>query len=303
MMPMLAADAASGHRSRPSSVTVLIRWSEEVSTSASGYCCGQEGDGRAGEMGRLATDLSSAGEGSPSSHTAAAPRRPLLQPSNRQPARSAHLLHVRDGVAQPHCVHIRDEDIKTHFGEGIDEVDLVRVNDKEARRGRSGCCLRVPDAGGACAALQCSSPPAPGPGPRPWPPVASPPVASPTFSRPILWKVGEPQPKSSRVRPEAMEKAGTFFSSKNSSSLSSIAPAAAVQLGSAQQSGQWCRRQASASTGSARSRQAAASWQQRACQQQARTDDEGGAAGGAQVLHPVHHKVLCGREGGSRAGR
>lgn len=38
MIPMLAADPASGHRSRPSSVVVADSWSEEVKTSALGNC-------------------------------------------------------------------------------------------------------------------------------------------------------------------------------------------------------------------------------------------------------------------------
>lgn len=38
---MLAADPASGQRSRPMPVLVGVRWSEEVRMSASGYCSAQ----------------------------------------------------------------------------------------------------------------------------------------------------------------------------------------------------------------------------------------------------------------------
>jgi hypothetical protein len=44
------------------------------------------------------------------------------------------------------------------------------------------------------------------------------------FSRPILWNVLVPHPKSSVVSPLDIEKVGTFLATRYSSSLSSMAP-------------------------------------------------------------------------------
>ena len=122
IIPMLPAEPQQPSFSSPSSSTVLARQSDEKSTSALGYCgCGAS---RGTAVGRCAGALR---RGTRPGRQA---RRAQLSHWSRLSATrpAAHLLHVWDRVARPDGVHVRDQRVKPHVGERVDQVDLLAAH-------------------------------------------------------------------------------------------------------------------------------------------------------------------------------
>lgn len=158
-MPMLAAEAACGHRSSPSSSTVLDRWSLEVRMSASGYC---RGGSRSCVGGRYQDRACCACKGChaalpasdrPRHSTWCTPHLPRHSTwCTPHPPTSPHLLHVRQRVAQPHGVHIWRAN-----GRQMGNAQAYRCSKVLRKHAASHCCVST-QADHQC--LGCPQPPA-----------------------------------------------------------------------------------------------------------------------------------------------